>query len=227
MQDSLNVSTGAGGRSGFRARDVINRNQGVRLSAEVQELGTLVDEARRSAPLFTGGGGVTLTGGEPTLQFPAVRALLARLREAGLDTALETNASHPRLPELFPLVDFLIMDYKHHEDATLCRVTGVGNRVIHANLEQAFALRRQLLVRIPVIPGFNDAAADPDRFAGRLSRFGPGRASFEFLPFHEYGKVKWGQCGLPYRMPPAVLGADTLARFRAAFLARGLHVVAT
>ena len=66
-----------------------------------------------SKPLFFDGGGVTLTGGEATLQFEGVKALLSELKKAGIHTALETNGSHPRLEELLPQTDLLIFDLKH------------------------------------------------------------------------------------------------------------------
>ena len=204
-----------------------NQNQGIRLSSHDTELESVVDEAKRSAALFFGGGGVTLSGGEPTLQFAATKALLARLQEEGIHTAIETNATHPRLPELLPLIDYLIMDYKHHDNARLKALTGVGNAVIKRNLKQAFTRRQPMLVRIPVIGGFNDSADDIERFADFFSQFDCQHASFEFLAFHEFGKIKWEQCGLPYQCANTAPAAETLAAFQAVFQAHRLNVLHT
>ena len=203
------------------------RNQGIRCSARVLTVAALVDQARRSAPLMFDGGGVTLSGGEPTLQFRAVAQLLGQLKAEGFHTALETNGTHPRLPELFPLVDALILDVKHHDDAVLRRVTGVGDAVLRRNLARACAGHGDLRVRIPVVHGFNDAPGDAERFADAFAALPTDRATFECLPFHEYGKIKWAQCGLPYRMGDGALAAGTLEHFQAVFRARNLRVVET
>ena len=203
-----------------------NKNQGIRLSLQEHELESVVNEVKRSSALFFGGG-VTLSGGEPTVQFAAIRALLGRLNEEGIHTALETNATHPRLHELLPLIDYLIMDYKHHDDAKLKNRTGVGNLVINRNMKNAFARHQPILVRIPVIGGFNDSDDDIERFADFFSRFNNEHVAFEFLAFHEFGKIKWEQCGLPYQCGNQMVDPKTIDTFRSAFKTHQLNVVHT
>ena len=204
-----------------------NRNQGIRLSSQACDVAELVAEARRSVPLFYDGGGVTLSGGEATLQFGVVRRLLQRLKNEGIHTALETNATHARLGELFPLLDYLIVDCKHYDDARLRAATGVGNRVIERNFARAFAERRQLLVRIALIGGFNAGEQDAQGFAHYFRRFDTRHAQFEFLAYHDYGRGKWAQCGLPYCVAEGFIADDTMARFTDVFTANGLAVVRT
>lgn len=204
-----------------------NRNLGIRLSCETLAIDTLLDEIRRSAPLFFGGGGVTLTGGEPTLQFKAVRALLEKLKAAGIHTALETNATHPKLHELFALIDFLIMDFKHYDDDRSKKVTGTGNAVIKQNLARAIEQRQQVLIRIPLIPGINDSAVDAENFVRFFKPLNTQHAAFEFLTFHEYGKVKWEHCGLNYRFENEHREEHAIDRFEALFKQNKLNVVHT
>lgn len=203
----------------------INRNQGIRLSAQACELSAMVDEARRSVPLFFDGGGVTLSGGEATLQFGVVRRLLQRLKGEGIHTAIETNATHARLRELFPLIDHLIVDCKHYDDARLLAATGVGGRVIEHNFAAAFAERQQLLVRIALIAGVNDGVADAQGFARYFRRFDTRHAQFEFLAYHDYGRTKWAQCGMNYRIADGFIADDAIARYSEEFAASGMAVV--
>ena len=204
-----------------------HRNQAIRFSAQACALEAIVDEARRSAALFYDGGGVTLSGGEATLQFGVVRRLLKRLKDEGIHTAIETNATHARLPELFALIDYLIVDYKHYDDSRLRAATGVGTRVIDDNIARALAEHPQVLVRIPLIAGFNDSADDAQRFAAFFRRFDTARAQFEFLAYHDYGRAKWAQCGMPYGIENGFVAADTLAHFATVFAANALCVVRT
>ena len=86
------------------------------------------------------------------------------------------------------------------------------------------------VIRIPLIGGFNDASADAEQFAAFFRPLDTARARFEFLSYHEYGKDKWAQCGLPYRMErmkSAFVGNETVAQFQSVFAAAGLHVIHT
>lgn len=208
----------------------INRNQSIRWSSSPCDVEALVSEAKRSVPLYFDGGGVTLSGGEVTVQFAATKQLLQRLKEEGIHTTIETNGAHRRLGELFPLVDCLIVDFKHHNDAWLREATGVGITLIQRNLRKALAEHPNVLVRIPLVGGFNDAPADAERFAAFFEPLNTSRVRFEFLSYHEYGKDKWAQCGLPYRMErmkSAFVSDATVAQFKSVFEANGLHVIHT
>ena len=189
----------------------------------------LCEEAQRCRPMVIDGGGGTATGGEVTMQLDAVLDLLTRLRSAGIHTAVETNGIHPRLPELFPLVDHLIMDCKHHDPEIHQRVTGASNRPALEHL--ALALRRGFspAVRIPLIGGFNATAEDARAFA-RLFRDlkGSGQMTVELLPYHEYGRQKYADLGLPYTMTEeAHVSAQTVHTFQNILMEEGIRVVHT
>ena len=205
----------------------VNRNQSIRWSSAAFDVEAIVSEAKRSAALYFDGGGVTLSGGEVTVQFAAAQRLLQRLKEEGIHTAIETNGAHRRLAELFPLIDFLIIDFKHHDDAKLREATGVGTALIKRNVAKALAEHRKLLIRIPLIGGFNASAADAECFAAFFRQFDTTHANFEFIAYHEYGMDKWAQCGLPYAMANAYVGDENIARFHTVFEANGFNVIHT
>ncbi|MDR1928393.1 MAG: radical SAM protein [Oscillospiraceae bacterium] len=120
-----------------------------RCSCRAISVAALAKEALAARPLFFGGGGVTFTGGEPTTQFKALKTALELCRANGIHTCLESNASHPRLPELFALIDFLILDCKHYDNQAHLHWTGQGNATVCENLRRAAGEREQLLLRIP------------------------------------------------------------------------------
>ena len=196
--------------------------------ASVEEL---AEEIADCESLFFDGGGVTFTGGEATLQFEELRKLLAALKERGIHTAIETNGTHPRLPELFPLLDFLMMDLKQIDGVIHQSVTGVSNQRILENARKAAAEHPNVLFRMPLIHGFNTGAEDRKRFvdfAGELMAVSAGEnVKFEFLYYHEYGKVKWEACGKPYRVKNGFVPDETRARFRQAFLENKIPLIQT
>lgn len=204
-----------------------NRNQGIRLSSTAYDLEAIVSEAKLSVPLFYDGGGVTLSGGEACVQFEAVKLLLGRLKDENIHTAIETNGTHARLRELFPFIDFLIIDVKHHDDRQLKAATGVGNRVIKRNVATALAVRKQLLIRIPLIARVNDSATDAEGFASFFRQFNIEHASFEFLAYHGYGQDKWAQSGMAYGFENGFVRQEVLAHFHSVFEANKLKVIRT
>jgi pyruvate formate lyase activating enzyme len=109
----------------------------------------------------TSGGGVTLSGGEPTLQPAFTEQLLRNLQQEGISAALDTCGicSGPVLQRLLPLVDLILFDLKLIDDELHKKYTGVSNHQILQNLILLAAYMRaqthppQLWIRTPLIPG--------------------------------------------------------------------------
>ena len=201
-------------------------NAHLHLSCTEMTVGDILREIDASSMLFFDGGGVTFTGGEATVQFDALRELLTALHERHVHTALETNGSHPKLPELFDRIDYLIVDCKHWDDDTHRRVIGASNAETLRNIRLAAQERSQLLVRIPLIGGFNSTPDDAERFADALSCLRPEH-DVEVLRYHEYGKDKWTQCGMDYTIHDAFVSDETYHDFCGSLRARGLHLIHT
>lgn len=190
--------------------------KGIRLSYKEYEVEDLVKECIASKPMFFDGGGVTLTGGEITLQFEAVKEFLAKLGEAGIHRAIESNGTHPRMEEYIPLVDQWIMDVKHYDDEKHKEWLGVSNKWTICNMEKVTAVHHNVLLRVPLIPGFNDAPGDAQGFAELFEKSIKGaNTQVEFLTYHEFGKGKWEQCGMEYKMTPGRIAPGTVKHFEA------------
>ena len=171
----------------------------------------ILKEAGRARPLYFAGGGVTFTGGEPACQFGALREALAGLEALGIHTCVESNASHPDLPALFPLVDLLILDCKHYDGALHEKWTGQGNEQVLANIKAAADAGVNLLVRIPLIGGVNASEGDAAAFAALFRTLGEFPA--EVLRYHEFGKPKWERQGMEYLMRDAEVSPAQAKRF--------------
>ncbi len=182
----------------------------------------LFRECVSSRMMFFGGGGVTFTGGEATLQAEELKELLIGLKAEGIHTAIETNATSPRLKEILAYIDYLIMDFKHYDSEVLKQYTGVGNEGIKANFEEICRMGRQAHVRIPLINGFN--AAEPEGFAAYFAKQDTNSVVFEFLPYHEYGKDKWVT---PYMVKDGYVSEKTVQQFIDVFKEYKLKVIST
>lgn len=204
------------------------RQKGIRLSYYEAETDDLVRECIKSRPMFFDGGGVTLTGGEIGMQFEAVKEFLEKLGEAGIHRAIESNGTHPRMGELMPLVDEWIMDFKHFEDGKHKQWLGVSNENVKKNVRIAAEVHPDVLIRIPLMPDFNDSREEAEGFAEFLGQFGAREnVRMEILPYHEFGKGKWEQCGMNYTMPPKQIAPETAAYLEKKLAEAGIHVVRT
>ena len=182
----------------------------------------ILRECERSRAMFFSGGGVTFTGGEATLQFSELKEVLEGLKAKGIHTAIETNATCKNLPELSPFIDFFIMDFKHFDGEILKKVTGADLDLIKANFGVLVSLRKQLLVRIPLINRFNADSAEG--FVRFFSEFDTSGVVFEFLPYHEYGKDKWKS---PYKVENGFISKAQLEKFKTEFKKFNLKVIST
>lgn len=204
------------------------RQKGIRLSYKEYEVDEIVKECRLSKPMFFEGGGVTLTGGEITVQFDAVKELLQKLGEEGIHRAIESNGTHPRMEELIPCVDQWIMDVKHYDNEIHKNWVGVPNVWTIKNLEKASAQHSNVLVRVPLIPGFNDSQKDAEGFARLFEEHIKGETTkVEFLVYHEFGKGKWDQCGLEYRMKSGRIEPGTVDYFENVLKEHGISCIRT
>ena len=182
----------------------------------------IVQECIRSRAMFFSGGGVTFTGGEATMQWEELIDVLKQLRKAKIHTAIETNGTSSHLSLLQEHVDYLIMDFKHYDEDTFRKFTGVKIDSLLQNYEYLCGIGRQLHIRIPLINHVN--AEDPEGFAEVLSQFDTSNVVFEFLPYHEYGKKKWKT---EYQITDGFVSAEQLKKFQKVFADHHLKIIHT
>ncbi len=188
------------------------RSKGLRFSCQEYEVDDIVREVIRSRPLFYDGGGITLTGGEVTMQMEAVLELLQEVHEMGIHTAIETNASHLSLKNLFPYVDELIMDCKLCDDRKHQKYTGLSAGQTMENIRKAAQDHPRVHIRVPLIGGVNDSEEDERLFLEFFKEIQGPNVTFELLKYHEFGKAKWEQCGWEYQMDETAHVTDARIR---------------
>lgn len=152
-------------------------------------------------------GGVTVSGGEPLLQAEFVAALLAACRARGIETAIETSgyAPWPDVEKVCQYCDWIFFDVKCMDANKHKRFTGVDNRMILANLQKLSARfpSTPLIVRTPIIPGFNDSEEDILAISGFLKQISSLR-EYELLAYHGFGGPKYKQLGREYLLDDVI-----------------------
>lgn len=148
------------------------------------------------------GGGLTISGGEPTAQPGFCRALLTAARTAGIHTCLETSAcaAPAMLRELASLVDLFLIDCKESDPERHLRYTGVTLERVRAGTRAVAEAGAAIRLRCPIVPGLNDRE---DHLAG-IAAFAaslPGLQGIEVMPYHPLGASKARAVGRDYPLP--------------------------
>jgi pyruvate formate lyase activating enzyme len=171
------------------------------IAGEEADIETIVRRVLRDRDYYeASGGGVTLSGGEPFFQAEGVLALLAALKDEKLHTAVETTGAvcGEVLQRAATLTDVFLYDLKHSDPARFREGCGGDLPLIISNLKSIVGAGADVLVRTPVIPGFND---DPKVLEGifEIAREA-GVKSVRLLPYHALGRDKYKKLGREY--PP-------------------------
>lgn len=146
-------------------------------------------------------GGLTVSGGEPTLQPDFLLELLTLAKEEHIHTCLETNgyiASHV-LEKLLPLTDLFLLDYKLTDPQALQRYTLARGPLWDHTLTRLQESSKPVILRLPVIPGINDTPEHITR-AAALQKSHSCIQKTEIMPYHPIGAGKWEQLGLSYAL---------------------------
>jgi len=143
--------------------------------------------------------GVTVTGGEPTLQPEFLKAFLALVRTRGLTTLVDTNGSSRReiLDELLPVMDGALVDLKAFKPELHRELTGADNDRVLENIRYLAGIGKLHEVRTVVAPGYTDSPAAIREIAGFLASV-DRRVRFRLIRFRPLG-VKGSAAG--WRVP--------------------------
>ena len=147
------------------------------------------------------GGGITLSGGEILCQADFARELLLECKKNGLHTAVESAASSSfsEIEKILPYLDLYLMDIKHTDSEKHKEYTGVSNERILENARKIAESGVELIIRTPVIPGFNDTAEEI-RAISHFAKTLPGVREHHLLPYHRLGQDKYAGLGRKYSL---------------------------
>lgn len=180
----------------------MNRNGKMKTVGYDVSVGEVMEEVLRDMPYYRrSNGGLTLSGGECLWQPDFSVALLKSAHQSGINTAIETTgfADWDVVERVIPYVDTVLMDIKHINSAKHKEFTTRPNELILKNAPLIAEKAKKLIIRVPVIPGFNDTAEE----IGEIARFAislPDVNEIHLLPYHRMGKDKYDGLSRPYLM---------------------------
>ena len=188
----------------------------------------IADRVERDRAFYdTSGGGVTLSGGEPAFQPEFAAALLSECRGRGIPTAIQTAGwcSPEALERILQHADLVLFDLKTFDPERHQRVLGKPLAPVIVSARRVAQSGRPFLVRVPVVPGFNDDEASLEstlEFAAELTD------QVAFVPYHGLGAAKYRRLGREYPMPrTAELSPERLRSAADLAQKKGLRVSAS
>lgn len=187
----------------------------------------IMREVLRDKVFYSDNGGLTVSGGECLLQADFVAGLLSLAKEEGLHTAIDTSGCvlWSEIEKTVNLCDLYLYDVKCLNSQVHKEYTGVDNSLVLENIKRLSALGKEIWVRVPVIPGFNNndrEMTDIAEFVSSLSSV----SQVTLMPYHTLGASKYKTLGLNYPYDTDLkISEDELERFKEIFRERKLLVV--
>ena len=169
--------------------------------SKATDLQHIVDMAVSEKPFFGKRGGVTFSGGEPTVQAQALIPLVKRLKEQGIHVCIDTNGSiwNEYVEELFSLVDLVLLDVKEHNAAQHLLLTERSNEQTLRTAEWLEANGKPFWMRYVLVPGYSDREDDIRELGEHFGGF-KKIERVEILPYHTLGVHKYEAMGQEYKL---------------------------
>ncbi len=191
-------------------------NQALELAGNYMTVEELFREADKDSPFYRrSNGGVTVGGGEATMQHEYVDEFLKECKAHYIHTAIETCGyiKWEHLEKLLENLDLVYFDVKHMDPVVHKKITGVSNELILENVKKASAMR-PTIVRIPLVPGYNDSDENISATAKFAAELGEKFERIELLPYHAFGSQTYSRLGREYELadvePPSDARMETL-----------------
>lgn len=173
----------------------------IAIEGTATNLEEIVQMAVDQKSFFGKRGGVTFSGGEPTLQAKALIPLFKRLREEGIHICLDTNGSlwNEDVQTLFELTDLVLLDIKEFNEERHRTLTHHSNRQSLQTAAWLEANQRPFWLRYVLVPGYSDSDEDINALGNYFKDYSQIER-VEILPYHTLGVHKYEAMGLEYQL---------------------------
>lgn len=201
--------------------------EALKICGRVVDEGEVIDEILKDKIFYSDNGGVTFSGGECLLQADFVVSVLSKAKDLGLHTAIDTCGYVPweELEKTLTCCDLYLYDVKCFTSKLHKEYTGVDNLLIIDNLKRLADVRKDIWIRIPVIPGFNDNALEMTQIAELVSSISSVK-QVTLMPYHTLGASKYKTLGLKYPYDTGKrISEEGLVSLKRIFCDRNISVV--
>lgn len=173
---------------------------------EEMSVDQILDEVLKDSVFYQeSGGGLTISGGEPLMQYKFLQNILEKAKLSGLHVCLDTSGyiRSDKFRDILKFVDILLFDIKTLDNNRHKELTGIPNKQILENLNVCLKEHKEVIVRTPVVLGynFNDLEIELTNHILQLNKI--GLRNFELIPYHKFGELKYQMLGKKYKLNPS------------------------
>ena len=174
----------------------------------------------------TSGGGITVTGGEPSFQPEFTLEILKLSKKAGISIAIETCGIGSRdfYKNAFELGTTFLYDIKCLDPVRHKKLTGADNAQILSNLEFLMDSGADIIIRLPMIPDYNDSAEDIALLSQFLNKNKGNYRHAEIMPYHSLGTAKLAKLGINCTYTGDNATEAEIARWCSQFKSNGVEI---
>jgi len=160
----------------------------------------IIEEIEKDLPFYKqSGGGVTLSGGEPLAQNELLFDLIQEIKKRDIHLSVETTLYVPweKIYRCLGKVDTFLVDLKHTNPAKFNVHTEGDLDLVLENLKRLNETKEHIIVRIPVVPGFNHTTDEMTAIINMAASLDSVR-EVHFIPYHTLGAHKYRMLGMEY-----------------------------
>lgn len=203
-------------------------NNAIHFSGKIKGINEIIDEVMKDKEYYDdSNGGMTISGGEPFVQYEDFLQLLKEGKKRELNIAVETtgNVDINKIIEAEPYIDLFLLDIKHVEKEKLKEVTGGDFDKIVKNLEYISSKNpNKIIIRVPVIPTFNYKDKIINEIIDLAYKYRVKEV--HLLPFHTLGRNKYDQIGKKYEFAKmSILSKDELKKYLDVGMDKGMKII--
>ncbi|MGD9129608.1 MAG: pyruvate formate-lyase-activating protein [Candidatus Woesebacteria bacterium] len=175
--------------------------------ARMMSIEEILDRLERAKPYFKDSGGLTASGGEPSLQAKELTKLFKEAQKAGFHTALDTAGTvfSDDIKKLYKYTDLVMLDVKHIDERWHRKITGASNKSVLKCTAYRESTVKTMWLRYVLVPGWTDQPKFLKKWAQTFKNY-KSVEKVEILPYHTLGVYKYEGLGRKYGLegvPPA------------------------
>ena len=176
--------------------------EALQMSGRKMTVEEVYDVVKRDADYYNvSGGGLTCSGGELLMQADFVAELFKRCREDEIHTCADTSGFGTReaLEKVLAYTDLVYYDLKYMNPEEHKRNCGQSNDLILSNLSLVVDKGIPMVIRVPLVPGYNDSNVNITAIARTVSELAEG-TPVHIMPYHRYGENKYRMIDKKYQL---------------------------
>lgn len=161
----------------------------------------ILEMAVSQKPFFGKRGGITFSGGEPTVQPEALIPLFKELKAHGIHICVDSNGGvwNKHVEQLLSLADLVLLDIKQINPERHLALTKRSNEQTLRTAAWLEEHQHPFWLRYVLVPGYSDAEEDIRRLGETLGHYNQIQR-VEILPYHRLGVHKYEAMGWDYQL---------------------------